>query len=325
MGSPSPICKRVATALSQGEVALLPSDGLYMALVSAAHCEQRDKLDALCGAAATHGPETRLFAFVEDAHALSAWELPLPEAAAPVVEAFWPGPLSIVQAPSAKTALPKAFAGQTLELCCAQQSFLREVLAALHEMQDSVSPPMLIGIPSHRPGQLPVTSGRWLPQSLGEEKIADLLEQVPFIIDAGPTRNGCLPTAIAVNKDGLTLLREGPVSQQELADKFDGNITQALETFTSSFGDLELIPEVPKAPKKGLQPVQELAQDAWTIGVGPRPKNCPNDRWIELYEEPEAFIAEYFDALAQASDAGAKTVYLRVPNDALYTRLGLAQ
>lgn len=322
MGSPSPISKRVAAALAKGQVALLPSDGLYMALVSAAHCEDRSKLDELCGAAATDKQGPDLVAFVQDANTLTAWGLPLPESASSLAEAFWPAPLSFVYTPEKASALPQAFSVQSLEVCCAQQSFLREILSALQELQDTVAPPMLIGRPSHRPGHLPVTSGRWLPRSLGEEKIADLLEQVPFVIDAGPTRTGCPPTALGFKDSDLCLLRSGPVSKAQLEEKHGKPIPEQLLSAPQSFGDLELIAEVPTT---GLKPVQQLAADAWAIGVGPRPKNCPDDRWIELYEEPEAFIAEYFDALAQASDAGAKTVYLRVPSEELYERLGIAQ
>lgn len=322
MGAPSPICQRVAHALAQGEVALLPSDGLYMALVSAAHCESRDKLDELCGAdpSLDSGPE--LVAFTRSADDLKAWGLALPKAASAAATAFWPGPLSFVYKVGSKTPLPEAFRDDALEVCCAKQSFLREVMRALAQESEEGNPPLLIGRHAHRNGKLPVTSGRWLPQSLGEKKIGDLLERVPFVIDAGPTQNGCLPTALQVSNSSLTLVRQGPISAETLADKLGQPVQQELRLSPASHGELQvhLAPE----PAKGLMTVEELAADTWAVGVGPRPKNCPDERWIELYEKPEAFIAEFFDALARASDAGAKTVYVRVPNDELRSRLGLA-
>lgn len=292
-----------------------------MALVSAAHCESRDKLDELCGSAPSPDTGPELVAFARSADDLKAWGLALPKPASAAATAFWPGPLSFIYEVSPQTPLPEAFRDDTLEVCCAKQSFLREVMRALAQESDSDHPPLLIGRHAYRKGKLPVTSGRWLPQSLGEEKIGDLLELVPFVIDAGPTQNGCLPTALQVSKSSLTLVRQGPISAETLADKLDQKVKQDLRLSPASHGDLQvhLAPE----PSKGLMTVEELAADTWAVGVGPRPKNCPDERWIELYEDAEAFIAEYFDALAQASDAGAKTVHLRVPNDELRGRLGL--
>lgn len=322
MGSSSPICQRIAGSLAQGKIALLPSDGLYMALVSAQHCESLAKVVSLCGQAATSVSAT-VMAFVPGVSALDPWGLKLPPQASELAKDLWPGPLSFIQTAPAESTLRKLAGKQAIEVSCARQSFLAEVLLGLAQLgKDDVRPPLLLGLPAHRPGELPVSSGRWLPRALGQEAFTDLLERAPFVIDAGPTQTGCLPTALNADDASLTLVRQGPISQATLEEKLKSPLERQLFADHPEYKDLVL--RIAEPPSKGLEPVQELDRYAWAIGVGPRPKNCPDERWIELYDEPNAFIAKYFDALAQASDAGAKVIYLRLPNKELNGRLGLS-
>lgn len=321
MGSHSPICQRAAAALADGGVVLLPSDGLYMALISVLHSENRQAVDALCRVSAQDPEAQELWAFVRNAHDLEAWGLTLPAAAQEIALKVWPGPLSFVYPEPQSDHLDAAFAARRLEVCCPEQSFMAGVLDALAELDDTDLPPMLAGLPAHRPGALPVSSGRWLARSLGFSKIAELVEQVPFVADAGPTRTGCRPTAVELRDGGLQLVRRGPVALETLSEIVGSELPEALYSGDGAIEGLELRVEDPPAP--GLQPVQALPENAWAIGVGPRPKNCPDSRWIELREGEEPFVAEYFDALARAAEAGAQTIHLRLPSPQLRDRIGL--
>ena len=169
-------------ALQGGDAVVLPTDTVYGL---AALPEFVDVLRALKGR-----PESMPIAVLVDSIAQARTLVALPAAAERVAAAFWPGPLTLV--------LPTTDRSSTLGVRCPDDEFVRSLAA--------------------RVGPLSVTSanrhGEPTPPTAAEAA-ASLAGPVGVVIDDGP-RTGVASTVVDVCDDTLTILREGPISAEQI-------------------------------------------------------------------------------------------------------------
>jgi L-threonylcarbamoyladenylate synthase len=119
-------------------------------------------------------------------------------AASVLMEAFWPGPLTIVF--PARASLPPALTGGTQRIGIRVSS-----CEPLRELLEHVGP--LTGTSANRTGAPPACTARDVHAALGEE--------VDAIIDAGPTPGG-LPSTVIEADDVLRLVRVGAITEDAL-------------------------------------------------------------------------------------------------------------
>lgn len=117
------------------------------------------------------------------------------EAASTLMDAFWPGALTILF--PARASVPSTVTGGSgrvgLRLSSCQP--LRELLGR-------VGP--LTGTSANRTGAAPASTAREVEDNLGQE--------VDAILDAGPTPGG-LPSTVLEADDGLRIIRHGAISR----------------------------------------------------------------------------------------------------------------
>ena len=137
-------------------------------------------------------------------HDLSLFALRVPEAASILIDAFWPGALTILF--PARPSVPSAVTGGSgrvgLRLSSCQP---------LRELLDRVGP--LTGTSANRTGAAPARTAREVQDSLGHD--------VDAILDAGPTPGG-LPSTVVEADDGLRIIREGAIPRAAIEAALQG-------------------------------------------------------------------------------------------------------
>lgn len=116
-------------------------------------------------------------------------------AAQVLMEAFWPGPLTLVF--SAGPRLPTAITAGTGTVGVRHTSH-----AALAELLRHTGP--LTGTSANRSGESPVQTAAEVERTIGT--IVDV------IVDGGPTQGG-LPSTVLSVCDGVRMIREGPIDR----------------------------------------------------------------------------------------------------------------
>jgi L-threonylcarbamoyladenylate synthase len=132
---------------------------------------------------------------------MAAWVAEVTPVAHTLAAKFWPGPLTIVmrkQPEFRSIALAKL---ETVALRVPAYDLVRDIIRGLGE-------PMT-GTSANRSGSRPPVSASEVAFQLGE--------MIALVIDGGRTAGGIESTVIDVSQDGgPTLVREGPVSREEL-------------------------------------------------------------------------------------------------------------
>jgi L-threonylcarbamoyladenylate synthase len=160
---------------------------------------------------------------------------------------FWPGALTLVVPARVDSGLaPAVTAGlRTVALRAPSHPAMRALLAAC-------------GRPLAAPSAN--ASGTVSP-TRAEHVLASLGGRIPLILDGGPTERGLESTIIAVEEDGIRLLRPGPITLEEIA----------APSLPSSEGRIEAPGQMRShyAPGKPLRlDVTAPRADEWLIGFG---------------------------------------------------------
>jgi len=183
------LVRTTAARLLQGELCLLPTETVYgLALLPG-------KRDAEARARRLLArPEPAPFTWhLADAGASQAIGAVLPTALQPLLQRFWPGPLTLV--------VPHAQRG-SLGLRIPANDFTRAVLQTVGQ------PLWLASCRQTQAGMLPPGEPNALYQALGHA--------IDFCVDAGPAPLGVESTVLAVVNDRLEIRREGILSGAEV-------------------------------------------------------------------------------------------------------------
>lgn len=121
-------------------------------------------------------------------------------AALQLAEKFWPGPLTMVL-PRQPIVPDIVTAGQeTVAIRMSAHPLFQEVATAFGKPLAAPS--------ANRFGRISPTSAAHV--------LAELDGRIPFILDGGPCAHGIESTIVHVSDDGLRILREGPITREDL-------------------------------------------------------------------------------------------------------------
>ena len=187
--APADAVRRAGEILRTGGVALLPAEGLYGYHVLAAHPEGIARLDRL----KPRGPEKGWIGLVARPADAFRWVAAVPAPAAILIQAHWPGALTLVleAGPSAPPALIGP--GRSIALRCPGSAFLRDVILAANGL--------LVSTSANPPGAAPALAAP-APEAVPGE--------VALVVDSGPL-SGAASTVVRVSGERVTVLREGAV------------------------------------------------------------------------------------------------------------------
>lgn len=179
---------RVAASLRAGGVALLPAEGVYGFHALAASEEGASRLAGL----KPRGEGKAWIGLVGRPGDVYRWVASVPAPAAALIQAHWPGALTLVF--DAGPMVPPALRaeGGTVALRCPGSAFLRDLVIAAGGLVVSTS--------ANRPGAPPAVHPEDAPDD----------PRVTVIVDAGPL-SGSVSTVARVRGEVVTVLREGAV------------------------------------------------------------------------------------------------------------------
>ncbi len=190
---------RVVQSLSQGNVAALPTDTFYGLAVDPVNLRAVDRIYEI-KTRARHKPLSLLIS-----ETAQAWNLArdLDSAFDRLAERFWPGPLTVVVKAGARLPLRVTANTGNVAIRVPDSMIARAVIEKL---------------------ALPITATaanlRGMPECTDAHYVrAQLAEQIPLIVDGGPTPRN-LPTTIVDLSGGgnhWMILREGAIPTHEIA------------------------------------------------------------------------------------------------------------
>lgn len=190
--------ERAVALLSAGELVAFPTETVYGLGGDASNPAALTRIFAAKGRPKTHP----LIVHFSGLTAARDWAAEVPEAAARLAGAFWPGPLTLVLPKSAR--VPDAVTGgqASVALRVPAHPVARALLAAFGRG---------IAAPSaNRYGRISPTRAADVHEELGD--------RVAMVLDGGDCTVGLESTIVACLDGRVTLLRPGSISRSQVAD-----------------------------------------------------------------------------------------------------------
>jgi L-threonylcarbamoyladenylate synthase len=190
MARPDEIAAAVA-ALRAGQVVGLPTETVYGLAADAANPDAVRRIFAIKGRPSTHP----VIVHIAGIDQVPRWAREFPAAARALAERFWPGPLTIV--------LPRAEA-VPLEVTGGQDTVALRVpshplaLTVLRAFDGGLAAPS-----ANRYGRISPTTADHVREDLGDD--------VPIVLDGGPSHVGLESTIVACLDGRVTVLRPGRI------------------------------------------------------------------------------------------------------------------
>ncbi len=185
----------IVEALASGEPVALPTETVYGLAADALSPEACAKIFE----AKNRPLSDPLIVHIPSLDWLNRLTSPTPTAMA-LSEKFWPGPLTMVL-PRQAIVPDIVTAGQdTVAIRMSAHPLFAEVA---HRFAKPLAAPS-----ANRFGRISPTTA--------DHVLAELDGRIPFILDGGPCAHGIESTIVHVSEDGLRILREGPITRDDL-------------------------------------------------------------------------------------------------------------
>lgn len=294
--------KTAASALAGGSLVAIPTETVYGLGANAFIPKSVNEIFKVKG----RPQDNPLIVHIDNLDMLSSVVSEVPKRAIPVMEKFWPGPLTLIM--KKNPLLPS------------------EVTAGL----DTVA----VRMPSSKVARLFITlagvpvvapsaniSGRPSPTKY-EHVLEDFDGKIPYIIDGGASEIGLESTVLDLTSDTPVILRPGGVSYEELKEvlghvKYDeGLINESVKPKSPGMKYKHYAPkaemfifEGESASKKIEEMLSQLNAEGKKTGVitmsGRKFDSC---HVLNLSCEPYAYAAGMFDALRQFDALGVQVI-----------------
>ncbi len=181
--------------LRVGGVVSLPTESFYALSASATHLGGTARVQAM----KQQPPEKPILVLIGNRERLSTLVSSVPSAAIPLMDRFWPGPLTLIFPASS---LPSELTGGTRTIGIRQPGN-----AKLCSLLCETGP--LTGTSANRYDHPSPRTAQEVQETLGEE--------VDLILDAGSTPGGLASTVLTLH-DGIHVIREGPISIDQIRE-----------------------------------------------------------------------------------------------------------
>lgn len=297
--------------LRAGGIVAMPTETVYGL---AADAENGDAVAAIY-AAKGRPSDHPLILHVADADAVTAFAQEVPGFARALMDAFWPGPLTLILPRRAGVAAAAAAGQPSVGLRCPAHPVAQALLraAAAQGIRALAAPS------ANRFGRISPTRA--------EHVVADLGERV-LVLDGGPCAVGIESTIVDATRGAPVLLRPGQIDREALAAAagmpiLDPDEVQAGATPKAS-GTLAAH-YAPRAPvrlmsARELQTALELlGADAARAGVAVYARsalpNLATPLARRMPDDAGAAAQQLFDTLRGFDDAGARLIWVELPPD----------
>jgi L-threonylcarbamoyladenylate synthase len=278
-----------AALLRTGSVVAIPTETVYGLAADATNPDAVARIYAAKGRPSFNP----LIAHVSGAE-MAAKHVEIPPLAHRLIDAFWPGPLTLVlpRKPESPIAAIVTAGLPTLAVRCPDHPVPQALIAALGRPLAAPS--------ANASGRISATRAEHVLKTLGG--------RIPLIIDGGRCRGGIESTIVAVDGDHLRLLRPGGVPREAL---------EAFAPISLGGSGIEApgMMESHYAPSKPLRlDAQTASDDEFLIGFGA----VAGDISLSPTGDALEAAARLFDCLHAADASGADAIAVApVPREGL--------
>jgi L-threonylcarbamoyladenylate synthase len=185
------LSEQAASVIQGGGLVAIPTETFYGLGVNPFDARAVDRLRAAKG----RDDAKPILVLVGSVNDLPSFVEHVPPAASMLIEAFWPGPLTILF--PARASLP-----MTLTVGTGLVGIRLSSCGPLCDLLTRIGP--LTGTSANRAGAAPARTADAVQQALGD--VVDL------ILDAGPTPGGS-PSTVVSARDSVTMVREGAIER----------------------------------------------------------------------------------------------------------------
>lgn len=189
-----------AERISSGGVVAIPTDTVYGIAASLAHPSALDRIYEIKG----RPDRMPLPVLVSSVDALSHLVV-LDDAVVPLLDAFWPGPLTVVLPAGARVPERVLGPGKTIGVRLPNHPIAIEVIDKAGGAVACTS--------ANRTGDDPARTATEVAESIGD--------QLDLILDSGRAPGGVSSTVVAIDGDTLRFIREGAISMLEVIRIWD--------------------------------------------------------------------------------------------------------
>lgn len=299
-----------AQILRKGGLVAIPTETVYGLAADATNPEAISKIFKAKGRPADHPLIVHLF----DKKQLSDWAIDIPDIAWPLIDAFWPGPLTLILRKHPSVSPLITGKQDTIGIRIPNHPI---ALAILQEMNGAVAAPS-----ANKHCHISPTTAQHVLEELGD--------QVDLIVDGGPCKVGIESTIINLSSKQPEILRPGMISVEQIAAVLHQPI-QANKTSTSPrfAGDMEkhYAPYHPALLVSYDQLLNEIhqTQDIAVLSQHNKPVEFKGI-WFTLSSNPLLYAKELYAKLREADHAKVNRILIEAPPkdaawDAIYNRL----
>jgi L-threonylcarbamoyladenylate synthase len=200
-GTSAAAIEQAARVLAGGGLVAFPTETVYGLGADAGSDEAVARIFAAKGRPSDHP----LIVHVPDASAVALFAADVPEFASRLMDAFWPGPLTLILPRRVGVAAAAAAGQGTIGLRCPAHPVAHALLLACAQTQPAVHG--LAGPSANQFGRVSPTSAQHVASELG----SDLL-----VLDGGACRVGIESTIIDCSRGAPVLLRPGTLTREQL-------------------------------------------------------------------------------------------------------------
>ena len=295
-----------ARCIAAGHLAVIPTETVYGlgALADDAHAVSR--VFATKGRPIDHP----LIAHILDAQAADGWAGAIPEYAQRLMDAFWPGPLTLVCARNNRAADFITGGQDSVAIRVPGSPIMRDVLQELISLRDD--PFSAIAAPSANRfgGVSPTTAQHAI------EEIGDLLTDDDVVLDAGPCAIGIESTIVDCTDDQPRILRLGKVTAADVEHATGMRLGGSSQVRAPGM----LVAHYSPRASVLLVEEAELPEQAMPSGAGLiAPSVVPTPPGLVRLSEPattEEYAADLYRALREADSLQLSTVVVVPPSGA---------
>ena len=298
-----------AAALQAGQLLGLPTETVYGLAADSDNDAAVAQIFAAKGRPATHP----LIVHVASADAITRYAKEVPVFAQQLIDAFWPGPLTLIL-PRLPDAAKASTGGQdSVGLRCPSHPVAHAVLKACQQL----NPPVWgVSAPSaNKFGRVSPTTARHVAEEFGE----DLL-----VLDGGACEVGIESTIVDCTRGVPVLLRPGAITRDDIAracgmhplskEELPAHTPRASGTLLAHYAPNA---KVRLMDAKQLQSALDiLGADGKNIAIYHRSPLKPGTNNMLLRRMPDAPLAvahELFGMLRNFDDGGAKLIWIETP------------
>ncbi len=197
------IVDEAVARLQNGELVVLPTESVYGLAADPFNMTARERWFAVKG----RSQKQPFTIHIADQHEVGDWVTTIPPAATKLMTAFWPGPLTLIL-PAAKAQQPQSSQDGTVGLRCIDHPLTSAVIRALGHG-------LMMSSANRTRQPAPVTAVE-AQQQLGEE--------VALVVDGGRCQEARSSTILSLATASPQLLREGPISREQIEQTLQGKV-----------------------------------------------------------------------------------------------------